>query len=269
MSEIVMRQVDGITVLDVTRSFMQISRTSEERPKLRQLVTESLDSGHNKIVLNLSQVVYFSNTALGELIGVFKTIRERGGHLKLSNVPPSVRAGLELSRLIKIFDICADEAAAIQSFDVCNNEAAILFSPTASEGPMSSVESFPPAPKGSMSQIGMRQVDGITVLDITKSFMQISGTSEECGQLRQLVTESLDSGHNKILLNLSQVVSCSNTALGEFNRVLTMIRRRGGHLKLSNIPSRVRTVLELTHLITIYDVSDNEAAAIQSFKSTA
>ena len=112
----VMRQVDGITVLDVTRSFMEILRTSEERPKLHQLVTESLDSGHNKIVLNLSKVVYFSNTAQSELVRALKTIRDRRGHLKLSNVPPSVRAGLELSRLIKIFEIYADEAAAIQSF---------------------------------------------------------------------------------------------------------------------------------------------------------
>jgi anti-sigma B factor antagonist len=116
MSEIVMRQVDGITVLDITKSFMQISRTSEERPKLHQLVTESLDSGRNKIVLNVSQVGYSSHTALGELIRVFKTIRERGGHLKLSNVPPTLRAGLELTRTLKIFDIYDDEAAAIQSF---------------------------------------------------------------------------------------------------------------------------------------------------------
>jgi anti-anti-sigma factor len=116
MSEIVMRQVDGITVLDITKSFMQISRTSEERPKLHQLVTESLDSGRNKIVLNMSQVVYCSNTAFGEVIAAFKTIRSRGGHLKLSNVPPSVRAQMELSHLLKLFDIYDDEAASIQSF---------------------------------------------------------------------------------------------------------------------------------------------------------
>jgi anti-sigma B factor antagonist len=116
MPEIVMRQVDGITVLDITRYFMEISRTSDERTKLHQLVTESLDSGRNKIVLNVSQVGYCSNTALGELIRVFKTIRERGGRLKLSNVPPTLRAGLELTRTLKLFDLYDDEAAAIQSF---------------------------------------------------------------------------------------------------------------------------------------------------------
>jgi anti-sigma B factor antagonist len=111
-----MRQVDGITVLDISKSFMDVSRTSEERPKLHELVTESLDNGHNKIVLNLSQVGYCSHTALGELIRTFNTIRNRGGHLKLSNVPPSLRAGLELTHTLKIFDIHEDEAGAIQSF---------------------------------------------------------------------------------------------------------------------------------------------------------
>ncbi len=116
MSPIAMRQVDGITILDIPKSFMEVSRTSEERPKLYELVTESLDNGRNKIVLNLSQVGYCSHTALGELIRTFNTIRNRGGQLKLANVPPSLRAGLELTRTLKIFDIHDDEASAIQSF---------------------------------------------------------------------------------------------------------------------------------------------------------
>jgi anti-anti-sigma factor len=116
MSQIVMRHADGITILDIPKSFMEVSRTSEERPRLYELVTESLDNGRNKIVLNLSQVGYCSHTALGELIRTFKTILNRGGQLKLSNVPPSLRAGLELTRTLKIFDIHDDEAGAIQSF---------------------------------------------------------------------------------------------------------------------------------------------------------
>ena len=116
MSEIVMRQVDGITVLDIPKSAMEISRTSEERGKLLNLVHESLGHGRKNIVLNLSQVGYSSHTALGELVAALTTIRNQGGHLKLSNVPPNFRAGLELTHLLPIFDIHDDEAAAIQSF---------------------------------------------------------------------------------------------------------------------------------------------------------
>jgi anti-anti-sigma regulatory factor len=43
-------------------------------------------------------------------------MRQRGGQLKLSNVPPSVQAGLEFSHVLKVFDIHDDEASAIQSF---------------------------------------------------------------------------------------------------------------------------------------------------------
>lgn len=116
MSQIVIRQADGITILDISKSFMEVSRTAEERPRLYELVTESLDSGRNKIVLNLSQVGYCSHTALAELIRTFNAIRNRGDHLKLSNIPPSLRAGLELTHTLKIFDIHDDEAGAIQSF---------------------------------------------------------------------------------------------------------------------------------------------------------
>ena len=116
MSQIVMRQVDGITVLDIPKSIMEISRTSKECGKLLNLVRESLDCGRKKIILNLSHVGYSSHTALGELIRTFNTIHKCGGHLKLSNVPPNFRAGLEITHLLPIFDIHDDEASAIQSF---------------------------------------------------------------------------------------------------------------------------------------------------------
>ena len=267
MSEIVMRQVDGITVLDIPKSAMEISRTSEERGKLLNLVHESLDHGRKNIVLNLSQVGYSSHTALGELVAALTTIRNQGGHLKLSNVPPNFRAGLALTHLLPIFDIHDDEAAAIQSFDICNNKAAIQSSSTAPEGPISDVQSVPTAPKGLVSQIVVRQVDGITVLDVSDSFMQI-WRKEDGGQLHKLVTESLATGHRQIVVNFSQVRYCSHKALGEMNYALKTIRACGGDLKLSNVPPSVRAVMEMTHLIKIYDIYDDEAAAIQSFKST-
>lgn len=117
MSEIVTRQVDGITILDLPKSLLDMPRDSKDRGTLNRVVTELLDGGRNKIVLNLSQVAgYCKSTGMSELIWGLKTMRERGGQLKLSNVPHSVRAGLEFSHLLKIFDIHEDEASAVQSF---------------------------------------------------------------------------------------------------------------------------------------------------------
>jgi anti-anti-sigma factor len=117
MPEIVTRQVNGITILDIPHSLLNMPKDSKDRGTLNRVVTELLDGGRNKIVLNLSQVVgYCTSTGLSELIWSLKTMRARSGQLKLSNVPPSVRAGLEFSRVLKLFDLHGDEAAAIQSF---------------------------------------------------------------------------------------------------------------------------------------------------------
>ena len=117
MTQLAARQVGAITIVDVPKSFMDMGRTSPQRGHLRELVTELLANGRDKIVLNLSQAVYCSHTALGELCWTFKTIRDKGGQLRLSNVPPNVRAALELVHLVTIFDIRDDEASAIQSFE--------------------------------------------------------------------------------------------------------------------------------------------------------
>jgi anti-sigma B factor antagonist len=243
MPEIVTRQVDGITVLDIPHSLLNMPRDSKDRGTLNRVVTELLDGGRNKIVLNLSQVVgYCTSTGLSELIWGLKTMRARSGQLKLSNVPPSVRAGLEFTRALKLFDLHDDEAAAIQSFQS--------------------------APSETISQLAMREVSGITVLDIPKSIMEISRTSEECGKLLKLVHESLDRGRKNVVLNLSQVGYSSHTALGELVAAFTTIRNQGGHLKLSNVPPTFRAGLEITHLLPIFDIYDDEAAAIHSFQST-
>src|ERR1700720_832817 len=117
MSEIVTRQLDGITILDLPKSLLDMPRGSKDRGTLNRVVEELLASGRNKIVFNLSQVVgYCTSTGLSEMVWSLKTMRQRGGQLKLSNVPPSVQAWLEFSHLLKVFDIHDDEPSAIQSF---------------------------------------------------------------------------------------------------------------------------------------------------------
>jgi anti-sigma B factor antagonist len=291
MPEIVTRQVDGITVLDIPHSLLNLPKDSKDRGTLHRVITESLDGGHNKIVLNLSQVTgYCTSTGLSELIWGLKTIRARSGQLKLSNVPPSVRTGLELSRVLKLFDLYDDEASAIQSFQSAPSETVSQLAmrepdkiaglngpkpdvpkpnvPKSIDDEASAIHSFQSAPSETISQLAMREVSGITVLDIPKSIMEISRTSEECGKLLKLVQESLGRGRKNIVLNLSQVGYSSHTALGELVAAFTTIRNQGGHLKLSNVPPNFRASLEITHLLPIFEIYDDEAAAIHSFQST-
>ena len=295
MSEIVTRQVDGITILDLPKSLLDMPRGSKDGGTLNRVVTELLASGRNKIVLNLSQVVGDCTfTGLSELIWSLKTMRQRGGQLKLSNLPPSVQAGLKFWHVLKVFDIHDDEASAIQSFqsaaretisqpvmrkgdgitvpdvpkDVPKSDVPKPDVPKSIDGEAGAIQSFQSAASETISQLVMREVDGITVLDVPKSIMEISRTSEDRGKLRKLVKESLDRGRKKIILNLSHVGYSSHTALGELVATFTTIRNCGGHLKLSNVPPNFRAGLEITHLLPIFDIHDDEATAIQSFKST-
>jgi len=295
MSEIVTRQVDGITILDLPKSLLDMPRGSKDRGMLNRVVTELLASGRNKIVLNLSQVVgYCTSTGLSELILSLKTMRQSGGQLKLSNLPPSMQAVLKFGHVLKAFDIHDDEASAIQSFqsaaretisqpvmrevdgitvldvpkDVPKPDVPKSDVPKSIDGEAGAIQSFQSAARETISQLVMREVDGITVLDVPKSIMEISRTSPDCGKLRKLVQESLNRGRKKIILNLSHVGYSSHTALGELVATFTTIRNCGGHLKLSNVPPNFRAGLELTHLLPIFDIHDDEAAAIQSFKST-
>ena len=241
MSPIVMRQVDGITVLDVSKSFMEMSRTSEDGGQLHKLVTESLDSGHKQIVLNMSQVRYCGHKALSEMTSALKTIRARGGDLKLSNVPPTVRAVLEMTRLIKIYDTYDDEAAAIQS--------------------------FLPSPRGSFPQTRLvtREKGGVTIVEVPKHIMLASSHGPDYPELREVVAHLLANGHKKIVFDLSQSEAICPGGIGELIRTFTSIGKCGGQSKLANVQPRVLAVLKLTHLETVFDIQKDEASAIQSF----
>jgi anti-sigma B factor antagonist len=72
-----------------------------------------------------------------------------------------------------------------------------------------------------------------------------------------------------VLLNLSDVPYIDSSGIGELVSAFTSVRKAGGKLKLLNLTKRVRTVLEITRLYEVFDVQDNEIAAIHSFSAAA
>lgn len=83
---------------------------------LRRMIRELLDKGHRKILLNLGDVDYIDSSGIGELVGAYTTVRGTGGELKLVYLTKRVRDILQITRLYMVFDIQADEAAALSSF---------------------------------------------------------------------------------------------------------------------------------------------------------
>ncbi len=106
-----------------------------------------------------------------------------------------------------------------------------------------------------------RQVGDVTVVDVSGRITLGEGSSALRDALRDLVA----SGHKKILLNLGDVSYIDSSGIGELVSGFTSVSNQGGHLKLLNLTKRVKDLLQITKLYTVFEVSDDEANAIRSF----
>jgi anti-sigma B factor antagonist len=110
-----------------------------------------------------------------------------------------------------------------------------------------------------------RQIDGVTIVDINGRIV----LGEESAALRDLVGDLLSKGQKQILFNLGDVNYIDSAGLGYLVSAFSSVRKQGGELKLLNLTSKVHDVLQITRLYTVFDVLDNEAAAVKSFDQSA
>ena len=106
-----------------------------------------------------------------------------------------------------------------------------------------------------------RQIDGITVLDLSGRITLGEGSVI----LRDTIRELIGRGQKKILLNLGDVSYIDSSGIGELVSAFTTVRNQGGELKLLNLTKKVHDLLQITKLYTVFDVKDEEAAAVKSF----
>jgi anti-sigma B factor antagonist len=83
--------------------------------------------------------------------------------------------------------------------------------------------------------------------------------------LRDSIRDLVGKGQKKILLNLGDVTYIDSSGIGELVSAFTAVRREGGELKLLNLTKKVHDLLQITKLYTVFDIKDDEAAAIKSF----
>jgi anti-sigma B factor antagonist len=105
------RRVQGITIIDLEGRITLGSGTGELRELVRNAVQESPN-----IILNLGGVDYVDSAGLGELVGGYTTVANRGGALKLLNPQKKLDGLLQLTKLYTVFETFNDESAAISSF---------------------------------------------------------------------------------------------------------------------------------------------------------
>src|SRR5215471_14649551 len=107
------RFIGGGTVLDVTGPIVV---TDGGASQFGTRVRHALHQGHIQVVVNLGAVPYIDSTALGELVRTFITASQMGGGVKLLHVGSRVRNLLTVAKLLPVFDVFDDEAAALASF---------------------------------------------------------------------------------------------------------------------------------------------------------
>lgn len=83
---------------------------------LRDTLKDMISRGQANILLNLAGVSYIDSSGLGELVGGYATVGNRGGRLKLMNLQERVHQLMQLTKLYSVFEVFTDEAEAIQSF---------------------------------------------------------------------------------------------------------------------------------------------------------
>ena len=84
--------------------------------------------------------------------------------------------------------------------------------------------------------------------------------------LKDKIQSLLQQGHRKIVLDMGNVSSVDSAGLGQLVQVYATTSHLGGSLKLLNLTKRLRDLLVLTKLLTVFDAYDSESEAIASFK---
>jgi anti-sigma B factor antagonist len=115
-----------------------------------------------------------------------------------------------------------------------------------------------------MAELNMkeRQAGDVTVLDMDGKITIGDGSVA----LRSAIKRLLEEGKKKVLLNLAGVGYVDSSGIGELVSSYTSIKNAGGQLKLLRLTQKIKDLLTITKLLTVFDVYDSEADALNSYK---
>jgi len=109
--------------------------------------------------------------------------------------------------------------------------------------------------------IHTRTVGNAHILDINGKIILGRGTMV----VRNTIKDLVHSGVKKIVLNLAEVNYIDSSGVGELVSSFTTVAKEGGQLKLLNLGTKVHEILAITKLLSVFQVFDNEQAAVASF----
>lgn len=110
-------------------------------------------------------------------------------------------------------------------------------------------------------KIETRTVGDIHILDCSGKITLGEGTMA----IRNTVKDVLKTGGKKIILNLAEINYIDSSGIGELVSSYTTVANQGGQLKLVNLTKKIHELLAITKLLTVFQVFENEQAAVSSF----
>ena len=110
-----------------------------------------------------------------------------------------------------------------------------------------------------------RKVGSVAVIDLSGRITLGEGS----GTLRESVKAAMDASEKQIVLNMGDVTYIDSAGLGELVGSYTTVSNAGGTLRLANVQKKMKDLMQITKLYTIFQAYDSEAEAVQSFGSTA
>lgn len=110
-----------------------------------------------------------------------------------------------------------------------------------------------------------RQTGEVTIVDLRGRIV----LGDASAKLRDLVMDLMSEGHTKILLNMAEVSYIDSAGLGALVSACASVRKAGGEVKLVKLSEKVDDLMEVTRLYTVFDIEDDEVAAVRSFERGA
>lgn len=112
-------------------------------------------------------------------------------------------------------------------------------------------------------RMNQRIAGGVTVVDLCGRIT----LGEGCENLSQILLDLAGQGQKKILLNLAEVTFVDSAGIGALTKGFVAVRKQGGAVKLLNLTTKIRDLLQITNLYTIFEVFHDENTALASFRN--
>jgi anti-sigma B factor antagonist len=106
------RNVNGIDIIKLDGK-ITIGAGDQQ---LREVISSAVNEGKTNILLDMSGVTTIDSSGIGELVGSYTTVTNRGGKLKLLHLPAKLNELLHVTQLITVFEVYENEPEAVASF---------------------------------------------------------------------------------------------------------------------------------------------------------